>query len=391
MYCSYDYIFRQKTGDGVNTIVKFDFYDTFFCTADKCSFTCCKGWDIFVDSATYHKWEESAEKSAFLCKRVKRKKVGKEIEYYLKMGNHKCCPLLDEKGLCNIVLDYGEDYLSKTCKVFPRQKNIWGNLEEYSLSCSCPAVVDLLNTIDGKLSFSYNRDVNTLDTLPLAYWVRQAMIGIMQNSKFSLKDKILLIFHMLLALKKEPVRTKEFISRFQSEEYLVTLSSIWNEIEPNKEDSFTEMNELFLDLVLNYQQEKTFHPYLNHISDFAEDLDFQRSSAEWHAFNPVFEDYENLLENCIVSNIFGNCINDDIDEMIMSFQIIITEYILVKYSVFLQWLIHEKTKIDYSDVRDYMVTYSRIIGYNTNGIIEFWEDSFDDAIWDPAYLLLLIN
>ena len=102
----------------MNTIVKFNFYDKFFCTADKCPFTCCKGWDILVDPSTYHKWEESAEASGFLSKHIKRKKVRKETEHYLKMGNHKCCPLLNEKGLCNVVLHYGEDHLPKTCRYF---------------------------------------------------------------------------------------------------------------------------------------------------------------------------------------------------------------------------------------------------------------------------------
>lgn len=29
--------------------------------------------------------------------------------------------------------------------------------------------------------------------------------------------------------------------------------------------------------------------------------------------------------------------------------------------------------------------------YNTEGIKEFWEDSFDEAVWDFGYMLLLVS
>jgi lysine-N-methylase len=42
-------------------------------------------------------------------------------------------------------------------------------------------------------------------------------------------------------------------------------------------------------------------------------------------------------------------------------------------------------------VRDNIVCFSRIIGYNTDGMKEFWEESFDDAIWELGYLILLVS
>ena len=93
----------------------------------------------------------------------------------------------------------------------------------------------------------------------------------------------------------------------------------------------------------------------------------------------------------MVSKIFANCISDDINELIKSFQVVITEYVMVKYSAYLKWLIDDKKGINYNDIQNYIVVYSRIIGHNADGIIEFWKDNFDEAVWEFGYMFLLIN
>ena len=379
----------------MNHIFKLEFYEEFSCIADRCSFTCCKGWEVIVDTDTNNKWKSDDKQSGYFCKKVKLKKYIKETEGYIKMGPHMCCPFLDDKGLCNIVINSGEDYLPNTCKMFPRQENSFGNLKEYSLSCACPAVVDMINSINGKMKLLYDGDENVWDNIPSAYKIREVMITMMQNSKFSLKDRILLIFNMLLSMKKELVITKEIISQYQDEKYLISLADIWSGIRIDYEDSSREIKEFFVDIVQNYRREKNFSKYLKDISVLAEDVDIGNTLNRWDSFSIAFGQYEQLIENCMVSKIFSNCISDDIDEMIISFQMLITEYVMIKYSTFLRWLMKErqsnvKKEIDYNDIKDYIVVYSRIIGYNADGIKEFWEDSFDEAVWEFGYMLLLI-
>lgn len=40
-------------------IFKIQNYDYFRCTADKCKFTCCSGWDVNIDNNTYIKWKNN--------------------------------------------------------------------------------------------------------------------------------------------------------------------------------------------------------------------------------------------------------------------------------------------------------------------------------------------
>ncbi|MDD3173788.1 MAG: flagellin lysine-N-methylase [Herbinix sp.] len=393
----------------MNNTVKMEFYDRFRCIADKCSFTCCQNWDILVDEDTLGKWKSDEKQSEAFCKNVKSKKRNRKTEYYIKMNPRKGCPFLNEKGLCNIVISNGDEYLSKACRAFPRQENNFGDLDEYSLSCACPAVVDIIYNIDGTVKFLHDADDNLMDNLLPEYKIREVMMSIMQNCNFSLTDKILLTFHMLLSVKEEPGMAAEIRKKYQSEEYLSSLTGIWSGIKIDNEDSFQETKELFLDIILNYKKEMTFRDYLQGIADLAEDeeIDDNLFLTQWNDFKMEFVQYEKLMENCIISKIFANCVSEDIDEMLLAFQVVITEYIMVRYSVFLKSLLEEKycnesqpqtTKkvrtnniIPYNITRDYIVIYSRIIGYNADGIREFWEDSFEEAVWEFGYMLLLIN
>lgn len=367
--------------------VKVEFYDDFSCIAERCSFTCCEDWDISIDHDTYNKWMKDEEQSGALGRNVRVTKHRKNIEYYIKMGPHRHCPFLNRAGLCDIVIDCGDDYLPKTCRMFPRQENNLKDFHEFSLSCACPSVVDIINNIKGKISFTYEVDESIRDNLEPEYHIRKAMIAMMQNSILPLKDRIVLVFHMLSSVRKEPLVVDELLIRCREDDYLLSLAGMWSGIEIDYNDSWREINELFVDITQNYQKEKKYSKYLKNLLEFSENMSSVNNLTQWTDFIVDFGQYERLIENCIVSKIFADCISEDINELIIAFQIVIIEYLMVRYSVFVYWLMNNN--MDYNVIKDYIVIFSRIIGYNQEGIREFWKDSFDEAVWELGYLLLL--
>ena len=118
-------------------------YDKFKCIADKCEFTCCKGWEINIDNSTYNKWKN--ENLDYLLEKVEVK--DKKEVYFINKENHDDCPFLDKQGLCNIVKNHGEEYLSLTCHTFPRIENVFDDRRELSLSCSCKEVVEIISNL----------------------------------------------------------------------------------------------------------------------------------------------------------------------------------------------------------------------------------------------------
>jgi lysine-N-methylase len=270
----------------------------------------------------------------------------------------------------------------------------------------------MISSIRGKISFLQEGTIDTGSKIQPGYQIREAMIAILQNHGYPLKDRLLLTFHMLLSLKSELIITEEAIGRYRDETYLSSLACLWREVEIYSEDSLDETNELFLDIVQNYRKLDNYRDYLKDISEFGEALDINGALDRWENFKEAFGQHGQLLENCLVSKIFASCVSDDIDEMLLSFQQLVTEYVMVRYSVFLRYLTchkdagksraesagnnaeykaEKKPEPDYRDVRTYIVVYSRIIGYNQEGIRKFWKDSFEEAVWEFGYMLLLIN
>ena len=109
-----------------------DYYDDFVCIADKCPMTCCAGWQIEIDEDSLKNY---------------RKKNIETVDF-----KHECffqdrdkrCMNLNEKGLCKLILEHGEEILCNTCRLFPRHIEEFENVREYSLSISCPEVAGYL-------------------------------------------------------------------------------------------------------------------------------------------------------------------------------------------------------------------------------------------------------
>ena len=104
----------------------------------------------------------------------------------------------------------------------------------------------------------------------------------------------------------------------------------------------------------------------------------------------LFKGYNNVIENCIVSKIFSNCINDDLEEMTISLEIIILEYLFIRYATFLKYCNGGKNNINDEDIKDYIVIFSRIIGNNSDAVIEFLLDVFQSDILEFDYISYLI-
>ena len=85
--------------------------------------------------------EDSKQKNEKLSGYV-RKKDGSRV---IGLNKEKNCPFLNGKKLCRLVLTYGDEILSQTCQLFPREIHTFNeDVTEYALMPSCPAVIDLL-------------------------------------------------------------------------------------------------------------------------------------------------------------------------------------------------------------------------------------------------------
>ncbi len=116
------------------------YYNQFKCVADKCPESCCAGWAIVIDDKTMDKYESLSVKDRDY------------IESHIDMGEQcfkRCngrCAFLNEQKLCELIINYGEDKLCKTCTRYPRHFEEYGNLVEAALSLSCPEAARIILT-----------------------------------------------------------------------------------------------------------------------------------------------------------------------------------------------------------------------------------------------------
>lgn len=124
-----------------------DYYDDFTCIADKCPKTCCSGWQIMIDDDSLSRYKSEGLEG---------------IDYneacFINDENKNCCKL-NSDGLCQLILDKGEDALCQTCHSFPRHIEEFENRREYSLSISCPVVADMLLRRREQVQFLVEEDL----------------------------------------------------------------------------------------------------------------------------------------------------------------------------------------------------------------------------------------
>lgn len=377
--------------DKEKTIFKISGYNDFKCTANKCKFTCCEGWDINIDKDTYEKWKKDEKDSNYLLKGVKIKECNGKKGYFINKETFEKCPFLDCEGLCNIVKGHGEEYLSKTCHSFPRIKNDFESKMELSLSCACPEVIEILDKIEGKILMETEGRNNKDDLLELK--IRETLIDIVSEEEFSLDERLLIGFDMLLNILEDESYTSEEslleeLEKYSDNEYRKEVAYVYNEIELNRVDSLVEINSLFLDIVENYREVSNLKDILENLSNFAKGANMESLSEKWEDYKEKFKEFNGILEKCIISKIYSNCISDDMEDMTLSFQLIILEYLLTRYATFLKYCVNDK-KIQSEEVKDHILIFSRIIGNNVEGILDFLNDGFEESILEMGYLCFI--
>ena len=104
----------------------------FKCIADKCSDSCCIGWEIDIDEKTADFYKNAGGKLGEKLRASIRNENG--CSFILE---NERCPFLDENNLCEIILNMGEDKLSQICTDHPRYYEWFYNVKEGGIGMCC--------------------------------------------------------------------------------------------------------------------------------------------------------------------------------------------------------------------------------------------------------------
>ena len=109
------------------------YYKDFTCIADRCRHSCCIGWEIDVDDEARKKYNEISHPYGEII----RESICYEGTPHFALCEGDRCPHLDERGLCKIITNLGEDCLCHICREHPRFYNETPGGLEAGLGISC--------------------------------------------------------------------------------------------------------------------------------------------------------------------------------------------------------------------------------------------------------------
>ena len=166
------------------------YYNTFKCTADKCSDNCCIGWEIDIDVKTREYYSSlSGEFGRRLSENIS------DDNSFILQGER--CPFLNSQNLCDIIINCGEEHLCQICRDHPRYFEWYGNIKEGGIGLSCEEGARLILTNDSVsiVESEVNEEEEYVDSELFTYLMGQRKIlsEIIDDSSLSLKEKLGLI------------------------------------------------------------------------------------------------------------------------------------------------------------------------------------------------------
>lgn len=188
-------------------------FNSFRCIGSACEDTCCIGWTVHIDKATYDKYQACPDPhlapSLHTLININDKSSGDDD--YAKIDlTGVACPFLSE-GICAIQQRLGEEYLSDMCATYPRVMNKVDDVLQRSLDLSCPeaARVVLLNPepiefedeayTDGSIRLGNipQLNISSLKTSPEPYRffrdIRGIVVSLLQDRSYPIWKRLFLV------------------------------------------------------------------------------------------------------------------------------------------------------------------------------------------------------
>ena len=320
-----------------------DYYDKFTCIADQCTITCCQEWKIGVDADTNRKWkkifppEDVSPQKKNLSAYTTKKDGGRVIEL---TEEHKC-PFLNENKLCKLVTAYGENVLSETCAVFPREVHRFETHEEETLMPCCPAVIDLLWEEEPQRIYAGET---------ARFYIREKLTELFLDEDYRVEESLLCGFYIIRELFDkcgQDEKLSELAEDYFSTENQQQLRRAIEEIERDPFATMEERNELLQDLAVNYRKEGLYRNYLNPVIEKAEELsglfenignpadapeqnaDLETEMADrMHAFESEFQAYNPLMRKFLINEFNADLLmpDGDLESLLVQYQWIAMEY-----------------------------------------------------------------
>jgi len=301
-------------------------FDRFRCTGADCEDTCCAGWGIFVDQATYERYQNPPAHQIAgkdLSSLVEINPARSSSRDYARFRLEEAqCPALHQ-GLCSIQQNLGEPSIPDLCSTYPRVLNVIGETLEKSLHLSCPEAARLvLNDPDAMVfqeRIEQGLPYRMGSVTPVAgdpedslYQVRTLIIEVIRERSPPLWQRIVYLSFAMETL--EGVETTRAVGVF--EDHLKNLrQGLFHDILASQKGDPAFQLETVLDLVVaRIESDYTTPRFIECYSDFmlglawTPDSPMEELAVRYHFssqsyFLPFIRCHEHVFENYLINYI----------------------------------------------------------------------------------------
>ena len=333
----------------------------FICDSSKCNNNCCeRPWNIDIDASTYKKYSQVAPAIAQQFEFDKRK--GKYL-----LTKHPC-PFLTEKKLCRLQLEYGEEFLSLTCRTYPRVTAYFGKFFERSLTLSCPVAAEKILFQDEPMKFElvevpekvHGGDrilINSVNLDEKILWyvieIQAAMISILQERTLTLDQRLIMLGFFLDRLDEifsaevfDDAALTKLISAYESKKFLAEqvprmIQSISFDVK--------KFSAMMFELSNKFYGEGKFTEAVSKIAaNYGELSHFRKNFIDKHA---------TFLENFLVNELFLNCYPWRFEgHIVKNFGVFVIKYKIFELTLLLAALKNPIGKDDLISLADWFTT-----------------------------------
>ncbi|GCD08995.1 flagellin lysine-N-methylase [Clostridium tagluense] len=401
-----------------NIILMPEYMKNFHCTSLDCKDDCCYGWKVTIDKDTYKK-----------CKKVQKTALRNELsrhilidkdrktfnDYaYISIEKDKSCPFQCEEKLCKIHRDLGEEYLSLTCKNYPRLYAKVDSNFEVSLDMSCPEVVKLVLFNKELLAFEEvetDKDLNNsigivIDTklTPIYnyFWdIRVGAITILQNRKLSIEQRLILVGLMINKIEESkkngrlesiPDHIDYYVNKIDIDELKELIDSLPNNL---------EIQMKILEQIIAFSSNGTLRKnYVEHIEKFKKGLGIEGEiqidecikaykEATKEYYQPYIKDREYIFENYLVNDVFQRMFPYRDDNFFNEYMILVLNYSIIR--LLLTGMASCDKELTDTMVIDLIYSFSRAVLHNSMFIKSFIDALNENKFNTLSYMIVLIK
>ncbi len=349
-----------------NSVLVPKYMHDFSCIGPACEDSCCTGWAIYIDKHTFERY--SKVKTGPLKRLLKKHIIlnnnsehENDADYArVLFDQQQRCPFLNEDKLCNIQLELGEDYLSRTCYSYPRNFNLVDDILEVGCSASCPEIVRLALfnpdpmefdqiEVPPQSNYSLSRVLNTGgegNSITKHFWLlRVFTIKLLQSRQFHLWERLIIMGFFFNKIQ-ELIDTN-CVGQIEKEiEHYNTLIEDQEQIRkiladiPAANRIQVELINIIAGLRYNYTAGKANQRYLECYQEFlngigygenlsSQDIADRYNESYQKYFLPWYEHNEYVFENYLVNFVFINLIPSQ-SKVFDNYSLMIIYYALIK-------------------------------------------------------------